>query len=582
MAKQLEVLDLDFEEIKQNLIEFMTNHPDGTFADYDFEGSAMNTLMDALAYTVHYTGMYANLALNESFLDTAILRKSVVSKAKEIGYIPTQSTGALSEFNLAFNHTPINNLSGVVVFPRGTKFLAATADQKSLPFVMYDDNYFYEGDPLAYTGIAHVVQGQFVKQQWTAADGLRYTIEQDGVSTDHMIVKINGIKWNPSVDFVEITPSSEVYFISEVEEGKIELYFGNDTLGKALADGDVIDVEFLINKGVEGNFLSQFSLIGDVFLGDTEIVLRNAITISDVVKSYDGTDPEDIASIKHLAPLDYQRQNRVVALEDYKTAVLSNYNNVQAINAWGGEDNIPPEYGTVFISIKPKTGENVSATTKTDIERNILSKFGVVGILPEIVDPDYIAINLTTTVYYNKDQTTLNTNQLVSAVNTTITDFFEDTVFDYEASFKYSNLMTDVDASEDSIVSNETFVEMSKYFIPNTGGAGTFYINFINAVEPGTVESIYWTNAANSQSQLKDDGEGNIDLYVNDVKFKLKVGIIDYANGNITLLGFNAEPLVQENRIYINCVPVGLNVKVSLNNVIVLGTVAITMEPITK
>lgn len=585
MARNLEVLDLDFDEIKQNLITFMQDHPDQAFVDYDFDGAALNTLIDALAYTIHYTGMYANLSLNESFLDTAILRKSVVSKAKEIGYVPTQYTGALSEFKLTFDYVPLSNNSGKAVFPRGTKFLAENIDSNSLSFVLYDDNYFYEQDPEGsniYEGIAHVVQGQFLTQTWTAAEDLRYIINQPQVSTKYMLLKVDNVLWNPSTTFVHITPTSETYFISEVEEGQIEIYFGNDILGKAVASGSKIEVEFLINKGSEGNYLSNFSITKDIFLSDSDYVKANDIVISDVVKSYDGSNSESIESIKQLAPLDYQRQNRVVTIEDYKTAVLSNYNNIQAINAWGGENNIPPEYGKVFLSVKPKTGEKVSATVKTDIERNILSKYGVVGILPEIIDPDYISINLNSIIYYNKDQTNLNTNQLISLINATISNFFENSVFDYETSFKYSNLLSEIDESEYSIISNETLVMMSKYFVPIQDGLVTYYINFRNPIVKETIESKEWTNIAGTKSSLKDDGKGNINLYVNGVFFKSNIGTVDYENGNISLLGFNAEPQTSGERIYINAKPENLNVDASQNNIIILGVVGVTVEPVSK
>lgn len=582
MSRKLEFLELDFDEIKQSLIEFMINKPE--FADYDFTGSALNTLMDALAYAVNYTGVYANFSLNEAFLDTAILRKSVVSKAKEIGYVPSQMSGAKSEFKLTFDYYPINNTSGKAVFPRGTRFYANTKNNASLPFVMVDDNYFYENEdtPNEYSGVGRVVQGQLLTKKWTADTNTRYIISQDGVSTNDMIVLVNDIKWVNADNIVEVTPSSTVYYISELSEGVIEIYFGNDILGKSIQDGVIIEVEYLETKGVAGNYLTEFSITNNVFLDDYDYIKYGDITISEIVKSYDGTDIESIESIKFLAPLDYQRQNRVVTIEDYKTAVLSNYNNVEAIHTWGGENNDPPEYGKVFISIKPKTGIKVSALTKTDIETNILSKYGVIGILPEIIDPDYININLDSIVYYNKDQTSLNSNQLISEVNSSIDKFFNESVFDYEASFKYSKLLESIDSTEDSIISNETDITISKFFTPKYNGKATYYISYLNPIIENTIISSEWTNKSGSKSSIKDDGLGYLDLYVNDVLFKRKIGDVDYLLGKISLTSFDAEIYVNGINIYIFAKPVNFNISVSQNNLIILGNINVTMESIEK
>ena len=583
-SRNLPTTELDFDQVKEELIQFLNGQE--AFKDYDFTGSALNTLIDVCAYLIHYVGVQANFALRESFLESAQLRKNVSAISKELGYFPSQWKAGRASFSLSLDVNDVGVTTQITV-PKGTQFVSTLETGESVVFTTYNDN------PLVDTGVVeggsatgtlrgtvYVAQGVFVTRGWEVLENNpKYVLDQGNVDTDFLSVQVRPYRDSASVEVFEyernianVQPSTPAFFLSEKGDS-VEMYFGNNTIGKSVNVGQWVEAEFLVTEGAIANGVKTFQLTTDIDgyqRGDFTIVEGS------VLETQDGADRETNESIRFLAPLSYQRQNRIVTVEDYKVAILEKYNNVKAINAWGGENAEPPEFGKVFVSIAPVYGEQVSPTTKKSIQDDVLNKFSVLGISPEIVDPEYLYVNCNTNVVYNKDRTTTKAAEMITTVQAAIEDFFSEQVFDYNQSFKYSKFLAAVDAAHPAISHSLASVTIGKKFI-GANVVGSYQLKFFNAIEPGSVQSIAWENTGNNTMMLKDDYNGYIDLYVNGSLSTPRVGAVDYATGIVQVNGFNANMLVP-GPILVNCTPESLDVDVRFNNLAKLGDNTVTVE----
>jgi hypothetical protein len=577
----LNVNELDFDAVKANLIEFLNTQSE--FTDYDFTGSALNTLMDVCAYLIHYVGVQANFSLREGFLESAQLRKNVSARAKELGYFPSQAKAGRANFGITLD-IALEAQPSEIIIPKGTTFVSTLEDGSSLTFVTFDDNPLVDTGLSAnlpatgiWAGTVYVAQGIFANQYWTVdSSDQRFLMNQEGIDTDFLTIAVRPTEASMSSEqFVygknvtEVGPATNAYFLNEDDQA-IEAYFGNNIIGAALSIGNYITAEYLVTAGKESNGLKVFSLNQNIEGYDRQLfVIDNATTTTDAA------DRESIESIRYLAPLGYSRQNRIVTIEDYKTAVLENYSNIKAINAWGGQDAQPPEYGKVFVSVAPVVGEFVSPTTKKSIEDNVLTKFSVVGITPEIVDPEYLIVNCITTVTYNKDKTTSNASEISSLVKETIDAHFDLQVFDYNQSFKYSKMLAAVDDTHEAITHSLSQITIAKSFTPTGNVSGTYELKFYNALTAATVESNEWTGTNGSLYQLKDNGNGQIDLYTNGSVTKNNQGSVDYTTGVIAITAFNPNALTP-GAITVKVQPLINDIEVKYNNLAQLGTNTVT------
>lgn len=573
----LPVAELDFDTVKAELIAYLSTQDE--FKDYDFTGSAINTLVDVCAYLVHYVGVQSNFALREAFLESAQLRKNVSAIAKELGYFPSQRKAGRSSFTISLDLTDVFPQPSSVVIQKGTKFVSTLPDGRTLTFVTYGDNPLVPtvNNPEIWAGTVYVAQGTFVQRDWRVNAGEQsFVIDQKGIDTDFLTVRVRSSQnstqfevWSYGKNITTVGPNTEAFFMNEVGDG-IEIYFGNNAIGKKLLEGMYVNAEFLVTEGDLSNGLRSFTLAQDI-TWDGNTYDRGDFTLTNITPVTDGSERESIRSIKELAPLSYQRQNRIVTIEDYKTAVLENYPNVKAINAWGGENAVPPEYGKVFVSVAPVYGDTVSPTTKRSIQEDLLNKFSVVGIIPEIVDPEYLQMTLNTKVVFNKDRTTTKASEIVTLVQTAIKKFFDEQVFDYDQSFKYSRFLAAADSAHPAIVSTLAKIEIGKSFTPVSNTVGTYVIKFYNELVPGSIYSYAYTNNGSNQVTLKDSAKGFIDFYINGSLVKAKIGTVDYTNGIITLNGFN--PNMQElGPVTLIGEPVSDNVNVAFNNLAKLTT----------
>jgi hypothetical protein len=580
-TNRLRVTELDFDEIKTNLKTYMKSQSE--FADYDFEGSAMNTLIDVLSYNTHYNAVYANMVANEMFLDSAVKRDSVVSLAKHLGYTPRSSTASTARLNITIN-SPTGNPSSLTM-NKGTIF-RSRVNGSNYQFVTTADVTIIPTEGVyTFTNI-DVKEGTLLKSLFTKDSGLssqRFLLQDDKVDTSTIKVTIqNSVtdltqrSFTKADNILDIKASSEVYFMNVVEGGATEISFGDGVLGKALDDGNIIIVEYIVCNEALANGADAFTLQSSVG-GST-----NA-TITTVIKSENGSERESTRSIKFNAPKSYSAQNRAVTAEDYKVVLPKLYNNIDAMQVWGGEDNDPPIYGKVFISIKPKTGDSLTTSTKDSIKNTILSGKNMVSITPEIIDPVYICIIPTINVYWNPNITTSTYTDISAAVRQTVLNYKETDLKTFDSVFRYSKFVNLVDLSDPGIVSNITTLRCERHFDAILNQESKYTINFYNplftqgAGSPTNLSSTGFNIAGRTQTiYLDDDGAGNVRSYFLEEGSSTKVyvnnnqGAIDYATGKIIIDQLNITGTVLDNNAVELYVTLNSNDIVSVRNVLLM------------
>ena len=573
--KQLSISDLEFDKIKGNIKGFLKDQNE--FTDYDFEGSSMSVMLDVMAYTTHYMGFHTNMAINESFLDTATLRNSVVSHAKTLGYIPKSVTASQAIVKLTFNTTGYN--PDVIVVEKGTSFVS-TINGAAMVFVSMENVNVFPDESGDFSSEIRLHQGKLMEVNFGKyGDSVKKQFIIQDKTCDRETLVIDN--WVNNQRLSTLVPTSKVFFIQEGLDKVTELYFGNGIFGKVPLDEDEILVSYLSSQGSEGNYSS--SLFEQVFSLETTIngvYDENRVTIETINISSSGSEAETTASIKMTAPRSYERQDRAVTAEDYKTILLEKYPNIDSISVWGGEDNDPPQYGAVFISIKPKHGLELSPITKTKLTKDVLSKYNMLAINPIITTPEYTYLDIETTVKFNPLATSNSAGSIQSKIISDIKDFIASEISQFKVTLRYSQLTNTIDASDESISNNLTTIKMyKKFFIEASNTTGNYIFKFNNAVKPGTAVSSVFGNTLNStQYALLDDGQGNILLYdiVAENFLNTNQGTIDYETGMIELIGFS--PSVDINTVIsLYGTPQTNDIVAQRNNLLVLNNSKVNM-----
>ena len=549
MSNKLVVSDYDFDAIKTNLKSFLQGQTQ--FQDYDFEGSSLNILLDILSYNTHYMAYLANMATNEVYLDSADIRNNIVSLAKMIGYTPSSPRAPMASIDIT-----LNGATGTsVTMAKGTVF-TTTVNDTSYQYITNSD---FTTTPIAgvykFSGVP-IYEGTLVTFKYTndvTDEDQKFVIPSNKVDTSTLQVKVQNSSSDTTTETFSLaggyngtTDASKVYFLQEGKDGRYEVYFGDGINGKALEDGNIIILEYIVTNIEESNGASSFSLSGTI--GGF-----SNVTISTVSASQGGNAGETNDSIKLNAPLQYAAQDRAVTTTDYETLVKSIYPNALSVSAWGGEDDETPRYGIVKIGVKAASGSTLTETTKADIVSK-LKPYNVASVSPQIVDPEITSVLLTSTVKYDTKATTKSSDTLKSDIINAISSYNTNTLQKFDSIYRHSKLTGIIDGVDNSVLSNITTVKIRKSFTPTLATSTKYNIYFRNALfnphaghnsAAGGILSSTGFKVTGSDNEMffDDDGNGNVRRYFLQSGIKSYAnetqGTIDYRTGSITLNSLN-------------------------------------------
>ena len=544
-SNKLLVSDFDFDNIKANLKSFLQDQPE--FSDYNFEGSGFSVLLDTLAYNTHYLGFNANMVANEMYLDSADIRKNIVSLAKMLGYTPSSVKSPIANVDIT-----INGATGsTITMNKGTTF-TSIIDNTTYQFVTNEDNTISPVNGVYKFSNINLYEGTLVNFKYTVDSSdvdQKFIIPSINADTSTLKVQVQNSQTDTSKTSYTLASglrglddTSKVYFLQETDTGKFEVYFGDNVIGKKLSDGNIVILEYVVTNKEEANGSSSFSLSSNVG-GFTDV------TIVTKSNAQGGSEPETKESIRFNAPLQYTSQDRAVTTTDYETLIKSIYPNVQSISAWGGEDDETPIYGVVKAAIKPTSGNTLTNATKTDIITK-LQPYNVASVRPEIVEPSITSLLLVVNAKYNKQATAKSAETLKSEILTTLTDYSTNTLSQFDGVFRFSKVTGLIDDVDSAILSNITTVKMRKEFTPTLATSTKYSVFFRNAIynphsgHMAVLSSTGFKVAGNNNEMfLDDDGQGNVRLFylVSGIKTiqNATQGTIDYKTGEITLNSLN-------------------------------------------
>jgi hypothetical protein len=549
-SNKLEVSDFDFDDIKTNLKTFLRSQSE--FQDYDFEGSGFAILLDILAYNTHYLGFNANMLANEMYLDSADIRKNIISLAKMLGYTPSSVRSPTASIDILVG----DGSGSSITMTKGTAF-TTTIDGTTYQFINNADVVTTPVNGVYRFSNVKIYEGTLVTFRYTADTtdtDQRFIIPSSLVDTSTLVVKVQNSSTDTTTNtytlatgLATVQSTSKVYFLQEVEDGKFEVYFGDNVIGSSLSNGNIVILEYIVTNVEAANGASTFT-------ASTTIGGFSNLTITTNSNAQGGTPAETKESVRFNAPLQYSAQNRAVTTSDYESLVQSIYPNALSISAWGGEDDETPVYGTVKIAIKAASGSTLTTATKQSIVTQ-LKKYNVASVTPVIVDPETTSILLTSSVKYDEKLTTKTATTLKSDIVSILTNYNTATLQKFDGVFRYSKVTSLIDNTDTSIVSNITTIKVRKNFTPilNTSSRYDIYfrnslynpVSGYNSVNGGILESTGFKISGDSTNifYLDDDGAGNIRRYrlIGSVRTYVNntQGTINYTTGQIILTSLN-------------------------------------------
>ena len=562
--------NLDFDQIKKSLKDYLQNNSD--FTDYDFEGSNLSTILDVLAYNTYITSYNANMISNEVFIDSATLRENVVALARNIGYVPRSKKSSRTKVNFSVNLSSVSPSPPNITLKKGP--VASTGNQfrnQSFVFNIPEDKTVSIIDGIAVFDDLEIYEGTVIDQTFTYSSRnpfQKFILPNTGIDLDTLVVKVKPSSQSSVVTKYErhdnlfdndtgttVNGNSNIFFLQEVTSEQYELIFGDGIFGKKLQDGNVIEVSYIVTSGDSANGVNNFTYSGKLSYvrNSVEIVVTSGISfISSRLPSSGGENIEGVDSIRKYAPQIYATQNRALSANDYEILIPNKiYPETESISVFGGEELVPPQYGKVFISIKPRNGDFVPNLIKQNIKRD-LKKYAVAGIVPEILDLKYLFIETNSKVYYNTNLAP-NASFVSTKIQRDLTTYSESSELNkYGARFKYSKFLKVIDQSHESVTSNITTVEMRRDLRLATSETAEYAIDFGNQFH---IRSMGGFNIRSSAFRVLNI---NADVYLYDVPdatgekgqislFSLNegssspliqrknVGVINYKTGRITL-----------------------------------------------
>jgi hypothetical protein len=554
-SKRIQVSELDFDAIKTNLKNFMSGQ--SQFTDYDFEGSSLSILLDVLAYNTHYNGLYTNLAVNEMFLDSASKRASVVSLAKNLGYTPKSSTCA--EALIRATVTNPTSLPATLTLPQYSPF-SSSINGVNFNFYNTEEVTIVNNSGAYVFNNLKIVEGTPLSFKYTVGNNQKYIIPNTNVDMSTLKVRVQETSssdsfttFYPATSVINLEQTSTVYFSKEIDNGLFEIVFGDGIISAGLTNGNVVHLDYFVCNNDIPNGARVFNYNGNNLAGGSLVITTLSIAAG-------GSAVESIESVRFNAPKTYAAQNRAVTPDDYKALIYGNFNGAASVSVWGGEDNNPPVYGKTFICIKPKDSTILTTQQRSDILSSILSSKNVVSITPEIVDPEYINIQLDVTAYYNERETVKTASELKTEIIATISNYNTTDLEKFEGVFRFSKLSRLIDNSDKAIINNITTVTLRRTIAPRYNVSAEYSINLINPIytsgepEQAIASTGFYIKGSDRLHYLEDDGVGNISLYYpaagdntavgvgsasTHIIVNPKIGTVDYAKGVINIKNLN-------------------------------------------
>lgn len=537
----LQLTSLNFDGIKNDLKTFLSNQTE--LGDYDYNSSTMQILLNLLAYNTYRNSFYLNMVSNEMFLDSAQIRSNVVSKAKMLGYTPRSVIGPSAEINLTI--TPSGSPS-VITVNANTVFRSGEIDGKVYIYTNPESLTVNANSNGVYSGKMTIVEGRPLTHRYTvsSANPERYIIPNDNVDTTYLSVRVQESSsntttttWTKATDITGLTANSRSYYLTENENGRYEVKFGDNIISKQVNDGNVVIIGYRVSSGIASQGANTFN-------SGATIGGYSNYTITTVSAATGGANRETIESIKLNAPKSYQSQNRVVTVDDYKTLIKSNFTNFQSVSVWGGEENDPPLYGKVFIAVKPKNGLYISDNRKNEIKRYLKDKT-VLSIDTEVVDPTFLYVRPTIDVKYNPDNTSSSASDIATGIKNKLLDYETNNLNLFGNEYINSELTSQVDSVNAALTSVRTKILMEKDLKPSTTVAASYTVSFNNKIYNPHVgheyavssssftyngRTCYFDDNGNKALRIYTIGSKNDRVYLNE-----NAGYVDYAAGRIKI-----------------------------------------------
>ena len=562
--QSLSVNELDFDTIKTNLVNFLKNQDE--FADYDFEGSGLSVILDLLSYYTHYQGIYNNFTASELFLDTAQKRSSVVSHAKSLGYVPHSKTSPKLIANLTFNSLNTNTL------PRGSRFLARVGN-RSYNFtnldpvtltVINEENGFGRSATNVELQEGEIKSFSFVVP--SSDSNQKYRIDDENIDTKTIRVQVyNSVTDNSGVDdvwseannYTEIKSTTNAFFVEEDFDGVYSIRFGDGVIGRKLNAGNLINVSYLQTNGSKANGVGK---------NDSETsraLFYNSNTTVEVVSAASGgSERESISSVRFNSPKSFSAQNRAVTTSDFEALVSNNFSGFRSVYCYGGEDADPPEFGKVFITLKPNSGTIITDSLKNSIKSFLQTKCSV-GVSPEIVDSTQLFFRYNVDVVYDPSKTILNETSLIEVIKQNISDYFEDNSQNFFSVISLSRMVKSILDALIEVESLSLTPSLESRFIPTPNTPSNYQLNFVNPIfhphnghKPvvSSNEFTYFNSDGDAvQVFCEDDGFGKLRIFnfVNSAKNILEdnFGTVDYSKGIVTINNYTIDKVSDDVRI---------------------------------
>ena len=586
------VSELDFETIRGNIAAYIANN--SSFTDYNYEGSGLSIIMDILAYNTHYNAVYLNMAMNENFIDTAQLRSSVVSIARNLGYTPKSKKSSKTKVTFTIPTTDPPNTA--LTLEKTTKFVG---DIDGTSFIFQPTSAvsaLSDGSRYLFTDV-ELREGTRLSIQYDATDGdgipvnkfyiNNFNIDTESIEVFNIEAGVSGNTqtYNLVSDITILDKESQIYYLFESTNRTYVIQFGDGVLGTKPEGGTII-ISFQTSSGEAANGISKLTLSDTIGAGRTaglETFGASDLVFNNIETSYGGSSEENIESIRTSALNNFSTQGRAVTAEDYRFFLERDYPQAESISVWGGQDNVPPIYGKVFISFKPKRGFRITNAVKQEIITNIIETKNVLTIIPEIVDADFTFIQINASVLFNAKRTMFTSAELKSLILAKIMRYSSDELTKFGTRFSYSKFVNDIDKTENSIISNYSQIKLRKNFPVFIDITQTYTIDFQNPLRPGSFRSAAGfralndstLGASNNEFFIEDDSSGLIRIYKidsgNKVILKTNSGTINYITGLVKILNLKPSSVLNVDKtIDVIAEPVEYTVSSTRNNILVI------------